>query len=783
MVILLIRKMLRDIKKSAVTYGICTVIVAVGFCGYSVLSITADHLVRAKDYFYKATSFSEGFAEVQEAPLQTARKLEQIPGIQKAEGRLVHTVRIDGLKEEDAELQLVSIGSELNLPLLSRGTPPEKGKQELAAGDDFFDANGFYAGEKINLIINGKKVPMTVTAAGISPENIYMVKSISDMIPDPAAYGAGFLSYETLSGLLQKDGLANNFVFTLMPGYSLKDVKDQVEQVLEPYGCYRVYDRSDQSSVSMLESELDQLDQMAQVIPFLFLSVAAIILYITLHRLIEQQRIQAGTLMALGFSARLVELHYLAYGAAIGLFGGSAGGVLGSLSAKPLVSYYQTYFSLPNVTAPISVRYLVLGTVMSTFFCAAVGWGSAHSLSRLSPCQALRPPAPKAARKSLLERIPRFTRLFTVPGLMAVRSLSRNKRRTALSLFGIACAYMITASLTSMNTLFDVFLFDSLEKSQQQDISVNFSEPVKAQDAFRAIRDPAIETAEGVVELPATIKGISGSIDTSIKGISESSALYRLFDENGHQVAVQPDGIVLSRHNANRLGVGIGDSVEIEVSYPRKLTSRVPVTSIIAEYLGSGVYMSYSEVGRVSDYRGVYTSLLLKAPSETQQRILQRVEDATAVSGIESRSERIAKMRSMMGSMEQMMASMAMMGVLIGFSVIYTSSLISFEELKREVSTMMVLGLNSRQCLDVISTGQWLLTFGGILLGIPMTMGVSRLMSASMASDLYTIPDFVDANSLLLAVGLTLIAVMFSSGMVFRKLKKLSLAELLRERE
>jgi putative ABC transport system permease protein len=207
------------------------------------------------------------------------------------------------------------------------------------------------------------------------------------------------------------------------------------------------------------------------------------------------------------------------------------------------------------------------------------------------------------------------------------------------------------------------------------------------------------------------------------------------------------------------------------------------VTGIFAEYLSSVAYMTYHGLSQVSDYRGVFSSVLLKAQPEVQTRILERLEDSTAVASIESRAERITAMRTSIGDMMGVMAMMAMMGVLIGVAVIYTSSLIIFEELKREVATLRMLGFSINQSMDVITTGQWILTAGGIMLGIPLTMGISHLLSVSFSSDIFSIPNFVNASSLVQAVGLTFLSVVFGTGMIKRKLKKLSPVELLRERE
>ena len=186
---------------------------------------------------------------------------------------------------------------------------------------------------------------------------------------------------------------------------------------------------------------------------------------------------------------------------------------------------------------------------------------------------------------------------------------------------------------------------------------------------------------------------------------------------------------------------------------------------------------------RISEYHDAVTSLLIKAPQNIQELLVKKLKDAANVATVDNRVQRAEKMRTMMGSFGGIMTAMAAMGVIIGLAVIYTSSLISFEELKREISTMMMLGLSSKQCLEVISVGQWLLTVGAIFVGVPMTMAVSKMLSTAMASDLYTIPDFVDARSLVFAVLLTFGAVAISCSLMLKKLRKITPVELLRERE
>lgn len=782
MVKLLIRKMLRDIRRSRAAYSICMIVVAVGFCGYCVLSVASDHLAVSRDRLYDSCSFADGFAEVYEAPDWMAEELEKIPGIEAAEARIVREARL--ADEEDASLLLISFRKDgLNRPLLFQGIEGKAGSMQLVPGNAFLEARGLKVGDSLDLLVSGKRAEFEITGGGISPENIYMIKNIVDMLPDASSYDAGFVSYETMEMLYGMEHRANSFVFTLSNGYEMKDVKSQVEELLEPYGCSRVYGREEHLSASMLDTELDQLGKSAGAMPFLFLSVAAIILYITMSRLIDQQRIQIGTMLSLGISGRKIGLHYMGYGFFIGSVGGMLGGILGNVCAGPLVDYYRTYFNLPEVFVPTSFRYLFLGTWMAGVFCSAVTWMCARKVSALSPSEALRPPSPKSARKGLLERIPGFLKLFTVPGIMAVRSMGRNKKRSILSLIGIACAFMITATLVSMNTLFDVFLFDYLEKVQRQDYTVYFEELTDSRLALEAVMGMDIELAEPVLEVPVKLRYGQKELDGTIQAIQTDSSLCRLWDEQERPVYVEDEGIVLSVHMASLLGIARGDWLEVELSYPYRRVVKIQVTGLMEQYLGTTAYMSMEGFGAISEYRNVCTGLLLKAAPGAEKELKAALEDAPNVTGIESRNGKLMKWRSMMGSFEMIMGTMVAMGILIGLAVLYTSALISFEELKRELSVLLMLGLRPGQCLEVISVSQWILTLGGILLGIPLTLGASRGLSVSMTTELYSLPDFVDVRSVVLSACLVFAAVFLSNYLILRKLKEIAPVALLMERE
>ena len=788
MVKLLLQKMFRDMKKSIAAYSICLLIVAVGFCGYCLMSVAKDHLMASRDLLYERSSFSDGFAEVQEAPAAITDKLKKIPGIADANARIMKEVRIkevDGEQENTtARLKLISyVKGGSDVPMLFQGMDAGDGDLQMVAGNAFLEARGYSPGQKIRLLVSGKETEFEITGGGISPENIYIIRNIVEMYPDPYHYDVGFVSLRTMENLYGMRDMANSFTFTLQPGYEVKDVKDQVEEILKPYGCYSVYGREDHQSASMLNSELSQLEEMAVVLPFLFLFVAAVVLYITMHRLIDQQRIQIGTMLSLGITGQQIGFHYLGYGLIIGVIGGAVGGLLGNLGATPLVVYYRNYYNLPDAISGISMQYLVLGILLAGTFCGAVSFLCAKNLTGLSPADALRPPAPKSAKATLAERIPGFIKLFTVPGIMALRSIGRNRRRSLLSLFGIACAFMITATLMSVNSLFDVFLFDNLEKVQHQDFTVYFEQPLKTREVLASIQNSQIEKMEPFAETQGKLMRGDTELDCTLQAIEPDSTLCRLSDKEGRRVKVESEGIVLSIHMSQRLGVKAGDWIDVKVLYPEERVSRIRVTAVMEQYMGTTAYLSPEGLAKISEYRDVSTGVYIKAAKDAQEELWKSFDGAPLVTGIESRTAKLDNWRNLMGSFTVMIGSMVVLGILIGLAVLYTSALISFEELKRELSVMRMLGLTAKECLEVISVGQWILTAGGILLGIPMTLWMSHMLAVSMSAKMYSIPDFVDAASVLEAIVLMGIAVFISSQLILRKLKAVSPVSLLMERE
>lgn len=189
---------------------------------------------------------------------------------------------------------------------------------------------------------------------------------------------------------------------------------------------------------------------------------------------------------------------------------------------------------------------------------------------------------------------------------------------------------MITATLMSVSSLFDVFLFDNLEKVQHQDFTVYFEEPLKTVDVLSSVENENIEKMEPFAETQAKLIRGNEELDCTVQGIDRDCELVHLYDADGETIHVASEGIVLSIHMAQRLGVGVGGWVDVKVTYPEERITRVPVTAVMEQYMGTTAYMSMEGLADISEYRNVCTGLYIKAASGAGRADLERSGRSTS---------------------------------------------------------------------------------------------------------------------------------------------------------
>lgn len=813
---MLLKKMLRDIWSNKGSYIACLVIVIIGLIVFTSFSILSDNLDLSKNTFYTEQNFADGFVELKSMPMANVDSLKDIDGIKNINGRVVKEVRVnDEDKDEAVYLDLVFFEMEsehrINDVKVLQGSDLDgdfgDGSLNTALDNQFFEVNNLNLADQVEVIAGGRIRELNIKSVGMSPEFTYPLRSESDMFPNPEQYGIAFLSYDDVSQVFpDMTNRINSLVFTLKEDANYDLVEESLEEELRQYGLKSVYPRAEQTSHLMLSEEVEMLGRVSTAMPLMFLGIASIIIYIMLKRLVEQQRGQIGILKAFGYTNSEVMIHYISYALFVGVVGGFLGGILGIIYSIPLTALLMEFFNVPEVYERFSLYYLFLGIILSTGVFALAGFQGCKHVLKLKPAEAMRPPAPVFTGKALLEKINFFWNLLTIQGKMAVRNLSRNKSRSLFMFIGITLSCSVVALTWSLNDMVDKLTLRQFEEVETYDARINLANPVNRETAMRELENiDEISRIEPMSEIPATLSNKWHSEDVLILGLINNPTLYNIMDWEDRRVIPEEREVILSERLADKLDVNVGSTIELESPFIRGgrpqdgifETKEITVTKIIPQYLGMNAYMNINFMDKILNQGSIATTFLINVSSDNLDSIStgntredksiislrDKYRESDVVTGIDSRWERIRQTKELLETFGSVIYLYVMIGVVICFAIIYSSSFIILSERSRELASMRVLGMTSNEVFSVITFEQWFVSIFGIIAGIPLAKFMQWALSDELSTDYYIIPSDISMTSLFVAVMLTIISVWIAQRFALKKVENLSLVEVLKSRE
>lgn len=785
---ILFKKMLRDMMENKLAYLACIIVMSMGLMTYSSMSIVIDNLQNAKNEFYSDYQIADAFAQVRSIPDAKINSLSEIEGISKVQGVFKQDYKVD-FKDplQNAYLKVNSYDineqDRINDVHLSEGYPLNSDALLIWVGQKFMEANLLKVNDKLSLIINGRSVEFTIAGAVLSPEYIYVTKNAQDIYPLPKNYEIAYIAKPVLKKLTSAASTSTDLFFKLQPKFTYDELKPIIESNLKSYGIVSMYSIKDQSSNAILTQELKGVQSSAQSLPFLFLGISTFILYIMLKRLTETQRGQIGVLKAMGYSNIQIMSHYLMYAIFIGILGGLLGGFLGTQLSFLFTDMYKQFFSFPTLKSDFTYKYFGFGIMISLVFSIFAGYTGSRAILKLPPSMAMAPAAPKKAKKSGLEKIPFLWNTLTLQGKMAVRNLSRSKGRSLFTVLGLLFAFSLMVVSWSFNTIVDTMLYNQFRYVQLYDMKVGFSSPVKANETRSELYSiPGVQYVESVVEVPVQLKFGTKEKNTMIVVLNNNTRLYNLLDTDLHKIPIGKAGLYLTENLAAQMKVKVGDIMRVE-SPMTKDYILMEVVSIFPQYLGSNGYINSTYLLEKTKFTNIATTAYLTVDLARVDSIRKKLDSAPKVGVVEVRQETLKKYEDLMDSYGFMSYIMAMVSLLVGFSIVYNSSVISLSERQRELASMRVLGMSVDEVLSVVSFEQWVLGFVSVVLGIPMALIMMEGLKGAYQTDLYAMPSKIGGYAFILSVIGTGFFIYLSQINVRRRIKNFNIVEVLKERE
>src|SRR5688572_6532893 len=438
------RKLFRDIIHLRGQVTAITLVVACGVTSFVAMRSTYNSLQPSQQSYYDAYRFADVFAQLKRAPDSLAARVNEIPGIAKAEFRVVANVTLDvpGL-EEPARGRIVSIPDQhvpmLNDLYIKEGRYIEPGHtNEVLASSAFANANQLKPGSTISAVINGKWQKLQIVGLALSPEYVYEIRG-GEMFPDNRRSGVLWMSREALGPIFNMKGAFNDLALTLAPGAPEAEVIRQLDDLLANYGGLGAYNRDDQVSHHFLSNEIAELQVTGTFIPVIFLLTTAFLIHLVLSRMVATQRQEIAVLKAFGYGNYSLGFHYLKLAFVVVSVGVVLGIVVGWYFGLKMTELYMQFFRFPVLR--YSSGPVVIGTaILVSLAAASIGaLGAVRRAISLPPAEAMRPEAPAGFRAGFIERL-RIHQLVPTSVRIILRNLERRPFKAMMSIFGTSLA-------------------------------------------------------------------------------------------------------------------------------------------------------------------------------------------------------------------------------------------------------------------------------------------------------------------------------------------------------
>lgn len=781
------RKLLRELVRLWAQVLAIALVMAAGVATLLIGIGTYQSLERTREAYYQSHHLANVFATVTRAPRSMLAKIGAMEGVLAVDGRIakIALADIDGL-EQPASVRLISLPSQqagtLNRLYLRSGRLPEAANHlEAVVSEIFAQAHGFREGSRFGVVVNGAWRTVTITGIALAPDYLYAIAP-GEMTPNSGRFGILWVPERTLAAAYDLGGAFNAVSVQLAPGTSEEAVITGLDQLLDPYGAQGAHGRDQLTSHAYLDAELQQLRSMSEVLPPVFLLVAAFLVNMTLTRLIALEREQIGLLKAIGYSGRAIAWHYVEFVLLIAIIGIVIGTGFGIWAGNALTEMYTRFYSFPVLVFSREPGLYAISGGITLAAAVAGAIRAVRAAAMLPPAVAMSPPPPPTYRRHSARR--RLTLPLHQTGVMVARHLLHRPWRSAGGIVGIALSVaVLVGSLWSVGGV--EFMIDySFNRTERQDAIVNFATSKPLAATAEIARLPGVLGAEPFRSVGVEIGHAQVTRRIALMGRPAKPPLTRILDADLKLVPMPPQGVLLTRSLARILGVGPGDSVDIRLLEGERQRYQLQVAAVVESYLGLGAYMDMAALQALMGEGNRISGVNINIDTLHQAELFAALKRSPSLGHIALQAAALKQFRATMAqNMYVMIAVLVGLAGLIAFGVVYNFARISLSEQGREMASLRVLGFTRGEVSSLLLTEIAILVLLAQPPGWLLGLLIARGMVEGFASELFSMPLIIGPDVFATASLAVTAAALLSGLVVRRRIDRLDLIAVLKTRE
>ena len=545
---------------------------------------------------------------------------------------------------------------------------------------------------------------------------------------------------------------------------------DQAQQQLNqiPKGVLYSLTKNENVGIASYESYKQAIASIADVFPLIFFLVAALVSLTTMTRMIEEQRSYCGTLRALGYSKQDVIMQYIVY-AFLATFFACILGILAGNQVFPRIIYFLfTYlmYGMNQSTVLVQKWSISLMTVLISVGVTLLATLSVCLQELVStPSVLMRPKAPKAGKRILMERMPFIWKRLNFNQKVIMRNLFRYKKRFWMSVIGIAgCTALIMLGFGVKNSVSDiipsqyeeVYKYDALIK-----LNSNVEDTKKVENKIKRIE--GVHNLTGAYRQNVTVLGNSEDYYSTMIVYDNADEIKNFINFNDYKtkkkIILSDDGVVISQKLAEKLGVKKGENMTF--SYDNTKYT-VKVSNIVQQYVSHQVYMSKTFYENLTGMKSSASILYVDMNTKKSNiKTLKNYLDHHNIGSMERLTASLDEFQQRMSSLNIIVAILSGCAALLCFIVLYNLTNINIGERKGEIATIKVLGFRRKEYCDYIFRENIILSLIGASFGMFFGYFLHRFVILTVEMDnmlfIRTMPLYIYLIAFGMTVGFTII--------------------------
>ena len=574
----------------------------------------------------------------------------------------------------------------------------------------------------------------------------------------------------------------------------IADAKAKIKKIENP----KWYVQTREDALTEYQGYGDNADRMrsiGKVFPVLFFLVAALISLTTMTRMVEEQRVQIGTMKALGYGKAAIAGKYIGY-ALIATLGGSIFGVLVGEKILPFIiiyAYMILYKHLPAILVPYHMSYALQASGIAVACTLIATIASCYKELAAEPAELMRPAAPKQGKRILLERIGIIWKHLNFTWKSTVRNLIRYKKRFFMTIFGIGgCMALMVVGFGLKDCIYEIVSLQ-YEKVQFYDAATYMSDDISEENR-QQLHDYLDQNADIKETIEARMQ------KTDVKSASGKKTLYLMVPSDNEKIedflsfhsrtnkdevySLKKDEVILTEKMASLLNVKVGDELTIEDEDRGDQT--VTVGAICENYMSHYLYLSpekYEELyGVPAEYNTIIYSV--KDGKDDQiEKIGTKLLSMDGVLNVSYTSSIEGRLDDMLRSLNLVIVVLIVSAGMLAFVVLYNLNNINITERQRELATLKVLGFYDGEVASYVYRENILLTIIGSVVGMVLGNLLHRYIILTVEVEEAMFGRQIHWQSYLYSFLFTVAFSLFVNWVMFYKLKKIDMVESLKSVE